>query len=293
MKKIIPISALLLSVVSLVSCGNNDDVNKEDSVVKVSEDYQSEFDKYLNKILVEPYNISFVYRYDDIETNQSYQLVPASFEKSVKMANLLKYLCLDAYNAVAPKGFMKKYFPKMLFLIGSPGYNPNGTILLGTAEAGRKIVLYNVNALDESNVEQLNERYFRTIYHEFSHILHQNIDVPKDYRKITSKSYKSGSWNTAWRESSSLEAGFISDYASSDHHEDFVEMIAHYISYTPEQWNAKLEEAKAGKALLEQKIDLIKSYMKNIWNIDLDALRDEVNRREAAISSQNLDNITL
>lgn len=293
MKRITYISAIALFLSSAIGCGNDDQINTNESVIKIENSYKNEFDKYLDAIFVKPYNLSFAYRYEDIESNMEYQLVPAQYQKSVKMANILKYLCMDAYDAVAPKGFMQKYFPKKLFLIGSPAYNPNGTILLGTADAGRKITLYNVNSLNENNIEQLYDYYFRTIYHEFSHILHQNIDVPADYRKITSSTYKGGSWSDAWQNSSSLKAGYISDYASNNHHEDFVEMISFYITYTPEKWEAKMVEAGEGRPLLEQKIELVKLYMKNTWHIDLDALRAEINRRAESLSSQNLENITL
>ena len=56
--------------------------------------------------------------------------------------------------------------------------------MLGTAEGGKKITLYEVNSLDFENVdiEVLNEYYFKTMHHEFAHILHQKRNY--DHRLI-------------------------------------------------------------------------------------------------------------
>lgn len=221
----------------------------------------------------------------------SYTLVPATYENSVKMANLVKYLCLDAYEEVAPDGFLEKYFPKMLMLVGSPAYNNNGTIVLGTAEGGLKITLYAVNSLDVSNVEVLYRYYFRTIFHEFSHILHQNKDYSNDFREITPSAYVGGSWNTI-SNAAALQAGFISPYSMKEYNEDFVELIAHYITYTDAQWNAAMTTAGAtGSARIEEKMAIVKSYMINTWDVDLDALKAEVLARGNNLSNVDLDNI--
>lgn len=48
-------------------------------------------------------------------------------------------------------------------------------MVLGTAEGGMKITLYNVNDInpDKIDINLLNEYYFQTMHHEFAHILHQ------------------------------------------------------------------------------------------------------------------------
>eukprot|EP01029_Cantina_marsupialis_P016103 TRINITY_DN35743_c0_g2_i1.p1 TRINITY_DN35743_c0_g2~~TRINITY_DN35743_c0_g2_i1.p1 ORF type:complete len:297 (-),score=48.47 TRINITY_DN35743_c0_g2_i1:284-1174(-) len=286
--------SLAIMIIVLAACTDDDDPNTDVSVISIGTGESNDFDKYLEKIYTEPYNISFQYKLADIESDMNYQLVPATYENSVKMANLVKYLCLDAYEEVAPEGFLKVYFPKMMMMVGSGAYRNNGTVVLGTAEGGLKITLYDINNLDISNVERLYEYYFRTIFHEFSHILHQTKDYTTDFDKISSTEYVGGSWNDAWDGKSSLEAGFISDYSSKETNEDFVELIAHYITNTEESWAAKIEPAgDSGKAILEQKITIVKSYMKEVWSIDMDDLRAAIQTRAEKLDEQDFDSITI
>lgn len=285
---------MLVMIFILGACSDDNDPNTDISVISLEKGEKNDFDKYLDNIFTEPYNIQFLYKWEDVESDMNYQLVPATYENSVKMANLVKYLCLDSYEEVAPDGFLEKYFPKMFMMVGSAAFRNNGTIVLGTAEGGLKITLYNINNLDVTNIDMLYRMYFRTIFHEFSHILHQTKDYSTDFDKISSTKYVGGSWNDAWDGKSSLEAGFISDYASKEANEDFVELIAHYITNTEASWLAKMNSAGAsGKPILTQKITIVKSYMKEIWSIDMDDLREAIQTRAAKLDEQDLDNITI
>ncbi|MGP2569857.1 zinc-binding metallopeptidase [Ornithobacterium rhinotracheale] len=285
---------MLALSVFFASCGK-DEVNTNEDVVVFDKGYKSDFDKYLESIYTEPYNVRFVYKWDDKSADQSYQLVPVKYENAVKMANLVKYLCLDAYEQVAPKGFLRTYFPKNITLIGSAGYRNNGTMILGLADSGVKITLFDINNLNTKNVEALYDRYFRTIFHEFSHIMHQTTDYPKEFRTISEKDYVGDSWNDAWKdEVSSLSKGFVSDYSSKEPNEDFVELLAHYVTYSPEKWEGMLNEAgEEGKVKLEKKMYIVKTYMKNVWKIDLDKLRTEVLSRAEGLDSVDLDKIKI
>ncbi len=280
--------------ITVTACSEEDTPDTNTTVITVDKGNENAFDKYLNKIFVEPYNISVKYKMEDIETDMNYQLVPAQYENSVKMANLVKYLCLDSYDEVAPDGFLKAYFPKMIMMVGSPAYRNNGTMLLGTAEGGLKITLYNINNLDISNINILYAYYFRTIFHEFSHILHQTIDYTTDFDKISATDYVGGSWNDAWGSGESLKAGFISDYSSKEADEDFVELIAHYITNTEDSWNNILELAgESGKETIQQKMSIISYYLLEDWDIDIDKLREAIQTRAAVLYEQDFDNITI
>jgi len=278
------------------ACSEDDEPNPDITVINMDNGEQNDFDKYLEKTFVDTYNINFVYKWQDIESDMEYALVPATYENSIKMANLIKYLCLDAYEEVAPEGFLKKYFPKMFMMIGSAGWHNNGTYTLGTAEGGLKITLYLINELDVTNVQVLYAHYFRTIFHEFSHILHQTKDYTTDFDKISAIDYVGDSWSDAWKEKQPerWSKGFISDYSSKETNEDFVELIAHYITYTPEEWEAMLVTAgDSGRPILEQKITIVKSYMKDVWKIDMDALRAAIQTRAEKLGEQDLDNISI
>ncbi|RXQ92931.1 hypothetical protein EO244_10660 [Ancylomarina salipaludis] len=284
------------------ACSEDDEPNPNVTVINMDNGEQNDFDKYLEKTFVDTYNINFIYKWEDVESDMQYALVPAKVENSIKMANLIKYLCLDAYEEVAPEGFLKKYFPKMFMMVGSGGYRNNGTMVLGTAEGGLKITLYLINELDVTDVQRLYSHYFRTIFHEFSHILHQTKDYTTDFDKISATDYVGGSWNDAWKDEGDetikqderWSKGFISDYASKETNEDFVELIAHYITNTPESWEAKLVTAgDTGRPILEQKITIVKSYMKDVWKIDMDALRAAIQTRAEKLDEQDLDNISI
>lgn len=255
----------------------------------------SQFDKYLKKNFVDTYNIEVLYKWKDIESDQDYVLSPATYEHSVRMANVLKYVCLDAYAKVAPKGFLEKYFPKMVMFVGSMAYNPNGTMVLGTAEGGLKITLYGVNHLDATNVEQMNRFYFHTIIHEFSHILHQTIDFSNDFKKITATELLGDAWSeTQNTDEVALKKGFVSPYSRKDFNEDFVELISHYVTNSDAQWSQKMTTAGAeGKAIIDRKVAMIRTYLKTFWKIDLDELRSEFQTRLQTVRTIDLDNIDL
>lgn len=202
-------------------------------------------DKFAEENFLVPYNMRFLYRIEDIETDMTYNLVPATYEKSIEMAALMKYLWLDVYKENVPdKAFLAKYAPKMLQLLGSPAYNPtSGTETIGLAESGVKISLYKVNELDVNNIEDLNEFYFKTMHHEFSHILHQTKVYPESFQEISTGNYD----GFGWQDRADVEArtlGFVTPYGSSGVSEDWVETIANYIVKNDTEWNKILEDAK-------------------------------------------------
>ncbi|MCT7904911.1 Uncharacterised protein [Candidatus Ornithobacterium hominis] len=298
--KNIKITSMLLGAFLLLGGCQEDNVDKNVDVITVDDRQQTEFDEYLKTIFTDKYNIKFIYKWDDKESDTNYALVPARLSKSVQMANIVKYLALDAYESVAPDDFLKKYFPKTIMLVGSAAYRNNGTMVLGTAEGGVKITLYDVNKLNDIQgkteeelqpiIQRLFEFYFRTIFHEFSHILHQTVDYTPAFQQISETDYVGGEWNKAWEDGESLKKGFISDYSSKERNEDFVELIAHYITTSPEKWEEKLNAAgKEGATKINQKMNIISTYMEEKWSIDINELRDEVLRRAAKLNEIDLN----
>lgn len=202
-------------------------------------------DKFSQDNFLIPYNMRFVYKIEDIETDMTYNLVPAYYEKSVEMAALMKYLWFDVYKENVPdEAFLPTYGPKIIQLIGCPAYNPaSGTETVGLAENGVKITLYKVNELDVEDIAGLNENFFKTMHHEFSHILHQTKAYPESFQEISAGSYDGFSW----QERHDVEArtlGCVTPYGSSAVQEDWVETIANYIVKTDKEWNKILEDAK-------------------------------------------------
>lgn len=192
--------------------------------------YTYKFDTWLNREFRDVYNLDFKYKMEDVEADMNYNLVPASFEKARDLCLLTKYLWFDAYGEHVTPKFLKMYGPRILHLVGSPAYNPNtGTETLGLAEGGLKVTLFKVNEMNLNDINQMNEYYFRTMHHEFGHILHQTKSYPTDFNLLSTGRYDDGSWQSkAIGYVASL--GFITPYASSQAREDFAETIANYLT---------------------------------------------------------------
>ena len=320
-KSILYLLPFVMLALALVSCSK--DEIKSESVITVDNYVPNEFDLWLEENFRNPYNIDFKYRYEEIESDLNYYTVPATYDASVKMAHLVKYLCVETYNEVAGIEFTRSQFPKMFFLIGEWEYRNNGSFILGTAEGGRKILLSGLTYLEPilqgqssygdfpfsygSNVaENLNFYYIKTIHHEFTHILNQTKDYPTAFRQVTPSSYVSDSQFSEPYNSVYLKRGFISAYAQTNTGEDFAEMVSEYVTHSPEwweetmkaaesTWDEDLDQNQTGRALIEQKLDIVRDYMYSTWNIDIDELRDCILRRQLDITSGqiNLTDLTL
>ena len=72
-----------------ISC-SEDDLSGT-SVIKPEQTTETPLDAWLYKNYIEPYNIEFRYRYEDMESDMIYDLTPANYEKSVQMAKLVKH----------------------------------------------------------------------------------------------------------------------------------------------------------------------------------------------------------
>ncbi len=201
-------------------------------------------DTFVKKNFLEPYNLRYLYKMQDIGSDMNYNLVPCSYDQSVNLAVLCKYLWYDVYKDNVGEKFLKIYSPRIIHVIGSPAYNPSsGTEVLGTAEGGLKITLYNANNLYADNIDYMNEYFFKTMHHEFSHILNQNYNRPTEFDLISNGKYNTVSWNDT-PDSVALGQGFISPYASSQAREDWVEVIANYIVKDTVTWKRALSTAQ-------------------------------------------------
>ena len=208
--------------------------------------YTYKFDKWVEQNFLLPYNLEFKYRMEDIESDMNYNLVPATFDNARDLCLLTKYLWFDTYKEHCGIDFLKTYGPRILHLIGSPAYNPStGTEILGLAEGGLKVTLFKVNEMNLNDINQLNEYYFRTMHHEFGHILHQTKSYPTEFNLLSTGRYDSGSWQS---KPIGLMAsqGLITPYASSEAREDFAETIANYLTRPQEQLDLILWMADQG-----------------------------------------------
>ena len=204
--------------------------------------YTFPLDTFLKVNFLEPYNLRFIYRMQDIGSDMQKNLVPAAYDKSVDLAVLAKYLWFDVYKELCGELFLKKYSPKIIHVIGSPSYEDTGAETLGVAEGGVKITLMKCNKLDVENIDGLNTYFFNTMHHEFAHILDQNILRPTTFDEVSAGKYDYSSW-TEKQDSVVASAGFVSPYASSQAREDWAEIISNYITRDSVDWNNLLASA--------------------------------------------------
>lgn len=290
-KNIYNLFLLILSVLFTTAC-SSDEPDYSRSVITIGNTQKTEFDKWLEANFVNPYNIDFKYRYEDIESDFDYYVVPAEYNKAVKLAHLVKYLCVETYNEVASVDFTCEYFPKMFFTIGEWEYKNNGTFILGTAEGGRKILLSGTNDLDKyiNSQQSLNHFYLKTIHHEFTHILNQTKSIPTEFQLVTGNGYVADSWSEDPYNAIYLSRGFISDYAQHSYQEDFAEMMSIYVINDADSWEALLAEATdESAALIRQKLDIVKNYMLTSFGIDMDDLRKVLQRRQNEVFAGKVD----
>ena len=214
-KNLIYFLVLLLFPAVLAAC-SEDDLSST-SVIQPPQVVQNDFDRWLDRHYLAPYNIEFQYRYTDIESSMGYYLTPADYNQSIALAKLVIALCLEPYDEVTgSRDFIRAYFPKIIFLTGSPAYKSNGSIILGTAEGGKKITLFNVDALQIASIDA-STNYSKTIHHEFGHILNQTKPYTTDFKEITGTLYVGDScWDTYKTDASALQVGLISRYAGSE-----------------------------------------------------------------------------
>lgn len=282
------------STAIFTSC-SEDDLNPQSIVTADKVDY-TEFDYWLQRNYVMPYNIVFKYRYEDNESDMDYYTIPARYDASVKLAHIVKYVCLEAYDEVAGITFTRSYFPKLIFTIGEWEYNNNGTFILGTAEGGRKIMLSGVNYIEKymGNAESLNYYYLKTIHHEFTHILNQTKDYSADFKLITGSGYVADKWSEAPYNAGNLPRGFISTYAQHSDTEDFAEMLSYFICNSEEQWKTWMQQAGTqGAHLINAKLDIVSDYMLTAFGIDIYKLREAIQRRQRDLTQGRVDLVDL
>ena len=302
---------------AFVAC-NDDDLDPNsiftDDEVEVldpaSPTYQ--LDKFCEDSIRSKFNIEYKYKMSDMMSDMDYNLVPAKYVNSVDLAVLLKYLWLDVYYKVVPdKNFLRLYAPRIIHLVGSHAVNAaNGTIKLGTAEGGIMITFYGVNAMDENDLDYMNQYFFLTMHHEFAHILHQTKTYPKTFDQLSAGNYDPLNWQG--RDARVVASmGFMTPYGSSQAREDFAETIANYITmskadslqlftWAKENWVQSSntvyeaetdEDGVDGEAMLLQKINIARTWFKDAWNMDLDELRREVQRRQDTYSPQLIEQL--
>ncbi|MBO6255013.1 MAG: hypothetical protein J6O49_15435, partial [Bacteroidaceae bacterium] len=203
---------LLMAAGFMTACGTDNDVDSSYSAFDTEIPTRSVFDNWLLENYTKPYNINFIYRYNDKETDNAYNVIPADLEKSKALAVMIKHVWLDAYAEAVGESFIMTYSPRVYQLIGSAEYSSGGSneMVLGTAEGGLKVTVFRVNSITPdnpwidqdsyfpnttaSNPMDLNYWFFHTMHHEFCHILTQQKNYSTEFQTISTSDYQTTNW---------------------------------------------------------------------------------------------------
>jgi substrate import-associated zinc metallohydrolase lipoprotein len=294
--KLLKICAFLLVLVAFAACSKKDDLSGVQDIPGLGGDTWAPgpIDQWLLDTITIPYNIDVKYKWDQFEFDVTKTLVPPKEEVVIPAMQAVKKVWIDNYVKNKDLNFFKQYCPKFFALSGSASWNDNGTITLGTAEGGRKVVMYLLNEFrtksmpgytlsDTANVKQI----MHVIEHEFGHILQQNIAQNVAYKQICAGLY-TGNWNNV-SDAAARQDGFITAYSMANDKEDYVEMIAMMLIEGKQGYENILASIPDGTSVngtthdeaisrLRQKEAMIVTYYKEAYNIDFYSLQADTRK---------------
>lgn len=245
-------------------------------------------DKFIYDSLTIPYNIAVYYKWQPGQLDFPYEIVPPKEEQVVPALKALLAISFAPYNdQTGSTVFLRKYLPKVLKMAGTGQYLSNGSIILGQAEGGTAMLLYEINSFSRlAKDSAILKEMGHTMHHEFGHILNQNIALPVSFRDIT-PAYTGNWYNIS--DQDARKNGFITAYAESDPREDFVEMVATMLiggrnglsGY--DDYEKIMAEQTGGPGspsyeLLRAKEAAVVDYYARAWSIDFYALQARCRR---------------
>lgn len=273
---------VFISTLSVVmACYPDDDVT---APVRTEEWSTDPLDVYIRENFGEEYGVAVRYRYVDRYVDANKRVTPPKLEKVQPMLDFLTELWVEPFTDV-PNGnrFFRSHVPAEIVLIGSTMYNADGTVTLGTADAGARITLTEVNFVDPENRDWV-FRQLGTIYHEFAHIMHQRYNLPSSWQEISPEGYTSlGSWFNLSDEDA-LKRGFVSPYGTSTFNEDFAEIVA-FLLFRPDFYQRFIDDElncqtvdciqrNEGRARLRRKYNAVLEHYEQNTGVDLLKVRD-------------------
>ncbi len=273
----------LMMLTILASCKKEGTLNANLSIMDQRNTDKTSTDVWLDNNYLNPYNIEVKYKFDRFELALGKDITPPLESQVIPAMGMVKEAWIKPYEAVGGTNFIKKISPKQFILAGSAEYNSNGSITLGTAEGGRKIVLYVINTFDKTNLASV-KQMIQVIQHEYTHILNQTVDFQPDFQTISRGGYESNWTQRPLSEAYSL--GFITQYSRVSPVEDFAEMTANMLMMGRVQYNSIVNAAPAdGQAKLKKKETYVVDYFKSAFNIDFYALQTQVQNSLNTVSA--------
>jgi len=284
-QKILLVCCLFLAL----ACDREESITPTE-IFGTEEESTLELDQYLKKEFRDPYGSVIIYKFVDRYIAPNRFATPPKLEVVKPIAELIKQAWIEPFNVGSDQGeeFLKTHFPAEIVMLGSPLFNGDGTITLGIADSGVRVTLTDANKYAPDNTDWI-VRTFRTLHHEFAHIIDQrfNFDV-ESFHKISGDDYTSpGSW-TQETLNSAITRGMVTPYGTSAVGEDFAEIVSYIITTDPAVFDATFitpEDCKGkgqdcldrniGRTRIQEKYNVVVKYMKEDVGIDILKVRDE------------------
>lgn len=272
--------------VAVSSCYKNEEVNKPIIENPASDD---ELDIYIRQMFTDEFGVAVRYKYVDRYMDPTKRVTPPKRSVIKPMTDFLFEFWVEPWISVENGDrFFRKHVPAEVVFVGSSIYNDDGTITLGTADAGARITLTEVNDISITNKAWV-LRQLGTIYHEFAHILHQRYALPPNWEQISPDGYtSSGSWYNLSDEEA-LQRGFVSPYGTSSFNEDFAEVAAFILfdenfrqRYLQDETNCTTNDCVSrnqGRARLRTKYNAVLAHYKQYTGVDLLKVREIIQEK--------------
>ena len=283
MKKLTSFLLLLL----LVSCYSDESLDTP--VTNPGGGPETALDIYIDENFTQEYGMAIRYRFVDRFVSPFQRVAPPALEAVRPMLDFIEEFWIGPYLEVANgEEFFREQVPAEIVFLGGLLFNEDGTVTLGTADAGAQITFTNVNAIDRNDRDWV-DLQLQTVYHEFAHTVHQEFKLPQAFETISPNGYTSpGSWFNLTDEEA-LQRGFVSPYATSSPNEDFAEVVAFYLFFTdfeevfltdePDCVDADCTARNEGRELIRQKLSAIEEHYAKFTGVILAELRAAVQRR--------------
>ncbi|MEM1136178.1 MAG: substrate import-associated zinc metallohydrolase lipoprotein [Bacteroidota bacterium] len=276
------VNLVIVSILSFLLSGCYED---ETLNVPITEnpDPVDELDVYIEENFTKKYNMAIRYRFVDRYISPDERVTPPRLESVRPMLDFIEKFWIEPYLEVENgEEFFVDHVPPEIVLLGGLIFNVDGTVVLGTADAGAQITLTNVNAIDPDDEEWV-ELQLQTVYHEFAHTVHQRYKLPNAFETIAPTGYTSaGSWFNL-TDNEALQRGFVSPYSTSSPNEDFAETVAFFLfnqdfqeaflADEPDCTTVECDARNEGRERLRQKVSSINEHYKRVTGIDLEDLR--------------------
>lgn len=278
---------LVTIVLATISCYPTEELNE--AVKDSSIELETDLDIYIEENFTKEYGMAIRYRFVDNYVSPGQKVAPPRLESIRPMLDFIEEFWINPYFEVSNgEVFFRDHVPAEIVFLGGLIFNSNGTVTLGTADAGAQITFTNVNAIDPNDIDW-RDLQLQTVYHEFAHTVHQRYKLPNAFESIAAAGYTGpGSWFVLTDEDA-LKRGFVSPYSTSSPNEDFAETVSFYLfdpdfeeNFIQIEDNCETDDCinrNSGKLLIKEKLSTILDHYQKVTNVSLEELRESIQSR--------------